>query len=288
MEAILEDGYGVLRITAHRSLRSTVWRLVRAGTLVSLFPGVYVEATRRGEARVWLAAVCAWLPDAVVTGATAIQLATGNLPRAASELRTVWLHRPTRTRTMGRLRCKRRTLAPDAVVTVAGIRFHMPAAAAVETAATDQGAAIDALLRTRSLEPESLRQHLAPHRCTPGNPVRRQVVAASMHRPYSFAERLLHRVLAAAGLRGWIANRTIKIGGRFFVPDVLFAGIRLIIECDGRQFHGGGQFETDRERQNLLVANGYTVLRVTWAMLQQPADLLAVIRQTLHRLRTAA
>ena len=48
--------------------------------------------------------------------------------------------------------------------------------------------------------------------------------------------------------------------------DFLFAGAKLVVECDGWQDHGRvrAQFERDRERDARLVEAGYVVLRFTW------------------------
>jgi hypothetical protein len=55
----------------------------------------------------------------------------------------------------------------------------------------------------------------------------------------------------------------------------------LIIEADGRPFHTKrSDFESDRERDNLAVANGYRVLRFTYRMLKDDPD--GVVRTVLR------
>ena len=57
------------------------------------------------------------------------------------------------------------------------------------------------------------------------------------------------------------------IDGSTYYLDVLFRGIRLVIEIDGRRYHSGSDvFESDRKRQNLLVLHGWRVLRITGRM----------------------
>ncbi len=287
--AILRDNHGVVRMREHRSLRSAVWRLARQGYLKREFPGVYVRADAAPQARQWLAALTAWKPDAVITGEVAFALATDQLPELAAHLPPVVLHRARETRNSRRCQFKRRTLDPGHVALVRGIRLHHPVVAAVEAAATDSGNAIDHLLRKNSLDPASLPNLVATHWHCPGNARRRAVVQASRTRPYSTGERELHRLLTRAGITGWVANRPLRIGGRTIIPDGLFPEIGLILEFDGRRFHGPEQFETDRERHNLLVSHGYTVLRVTWKMVtERPQDVVATIRRTRDRLRNAA
>lgn len=58
---------------------------------------------------------------------------------------------------------------------------------------------------------------------------------------------------------------------------------------DGRQFHAEPEvFEADRWRQNLLVLDGWCILRFTYAMLRdRPQEVLAMIRQALAMLEAA-
>ncbi len=87
----------------------------------------------------------------------------------------------------------------------------------------------------------------------------------------SAAERLAARLLQQAGIDGWVANAQIRDGrGLIGVGDIVFGRLKLVIEIDGRAFHvTPEQFQTDRERQNRLVAAGWTVLRFTWRDLTQ-------------------
>ena len=115
-----------------------------------------------------------------------------------------------------------------------------------------------------------------------------KLVVASSDKAASDAERLLHRLLRAAGISGWDANIPIICRGRRLVADVVFTRQRLVIEVDGWAWHQDVErFRADRERQNLLVSDGWTVLRFTWHDLtQRPGE---VIRQIEHALaRTAA
>ena len=58
--------------------------------------------------------------------------------------------------------------------------------------------------------------------------------------------------------------------GRLYYIDIAFPHVKLAIEIDGRR-HEEDQdlFESDRWRQNALVADGWRVLRFTWEMLQR-------------------
>ena len=59
---------------------------------------------------------------------------------------------------------------------------------------------------------------------------------------------------------------------------------------DGRLYHTGAEaFESDRWRQNLLVLNGWCVLRFTWTMIEDhPEKVLAMVRDAIKLLTAAA
>jgi very-short-patch-repair endonuclease len=282
VDAILAGENGVIAIGKYRSLRSTVWRLVRAGILARLYPGVYAMASDVERTGTWLTGLFAWKPDAVISGATALALHRGELPSRIAAVGRIEAHRAIRTRDSARVRWQRRSHPPESRVSDGGVTALTRVAVAVERAAHDDGRAIDDVFRLRQGRPEDLVVALAAYSYTRGNPVRRRVVAASETRPYSFGERELHRVLRAHSLTDWVANEPIRVGGEIVIPDVRIRGHRVVIEFDGREFHSDAvRFEHDRRRQNLLVRHGFLVLRFTWAMLRDdPAAVVAIIRDT--------
>ncbi|HEY3717601.1 MAG TPA: type IV toxin-antitoxin system AbiEi family antitoxin domain-containing protein [Jatrophihabitantaceae bacterium] len=93
------------------------------------------------------------------------------------------------------------------------------------------------------------------------------------------SERRLHRLLRRADLAGWTPQYVVRLPSGVRYLDVAFPEHRLAVEVDGRRTHGDGsdRFEDDRVRQNELIAAGWRVLRVTWAMLTRHPD--AVIAQ---------
>jgi len=79
-------------------------------------------------------------------------------------------------------------------------------------------------------------------------------------------------------------NADLSVAGRFFNVDCLWAVQRLIVELDGRAAHGTRRaFEKDRERDRLLQADGWRVVRVTWRQLHD--DAAAVIADLRRMLR---
>ncbi|HSR93536.1 MAG TPA: DUF559 domain-containing protein [Solirubrobacterales bacterium] len=60
-------------------------------------------------------------------------------------------------------------------------------------------------------------------------------------------------------------NADLSVRGRFFVVDCLWPDERLIVELDGQAVHGTRRaFEADRERDRLLLLDGWRVIRVIW------------------------
>jgi very-short-patch-repair endonuclease len=71
-------------------------------------------------------------------------------------------------------------------------------------------------------------------------------------------------------------NTDLKIAGRWFQPDFLWRNRRLIVELDGRETHGTrAAFERDRERDRILQAHGWCVVRITWRQLHDDPDAIA-------------
>lgn len=114
----------------------------------------------------------------------------------------------------------------------------------------------------------------------------RKLIDVSATGSLSAAEDILHDVLRCALISGWRPNAAVEVGGRVVaVVDALFDAARLVIEVDGYAAHSTPQaFQRDRERQNLLVAAGYQVLRFTWMDLnRRPEVVLSSIRAALTR-----
>jgi very-short-patch-repair endonuclease len=64
-------------------------------------------------------------------------------------------------------------------------------------------------------------------------------------------------------------NVDLVVYGRNFTADCLWVEQRLIVELDGRAAHDTARaFERDRERDRLLLADGWRVIRLTWRQLR--------------------
>lgn len=273
IEALLARGEGVLRVRDHPRQRATIGRLVAAGTLVRVYPGVVAlpEAlTELGRLR----AVLQWIPEGVLHAETAAALW---LDRPISSPIRVAAAFPRAAR--AGVQVTRRVIPPQFVVESSGLLVAGLGYAAAEIATADDGFAITEGLRRGICTPDDVREALAALSGTPGNQARRRIVG-SCQNAWSLAERALQGILIGAGIRGWVANPTIRVAGQLLHPDLLFPEHLLIVEFDGYAAHAErGAFVRDREGQNLLVLGGYRVLRFTWEHVsKRPEYIVASVR----------
>jgi hypothetical protein len=103
-----------------------------------------------------------------------------------------------------------------------------------------------------------------------------------------FEERFV-AFLDASGLPRPRLNATLALRGRFFEVDCLWQERRLIVELDGGAVRRTDQaFESDRQRDRILLAEGWRGTRVTWRQLRdEPAAIAADLRQMLRGVERA-
>jgi very-short-patch-repair endonuclease len=90
--------------------------------------------------------------------------------------------------------------------------------------------------------------------------------------------------LIESGLSLPLTNVRLDLDGTRVEVDFLWAEERFVVETDGQATHGTAvAFGRDRRRDQLLVAAGYRVIRVTWDQLTDEPDAVIVrIRQVLE------
>jgi very-short-patch-repair endonuclease len=100
------------------------------------------------------------------------------------------------------------------------------------------------------------------------------------------AERRMKQLVRQAGLPAPATRKFVE----GFEADFSWSDERLIVEADGYQFHGHRYaFERDRRRDQVHIAAGYTVIRVTLRQLEnEPLRVIAVIAIALGAARAAA
>jgi len=78
-------------------------------------------------------------------------------------------------------------------------------------------------------------------------------------------------------------NAPLALRGRIFEIDALWPEERVTVELDSHSVHGTKKrFESDRQRDRILVAEGYRTVHVTWRQLQkEPEEIVADLRKAL-------
>ena len=281
----LLNAEGVVSRRAHPELDATLRYLAGKGQLMRVLPGVYALAEAASTARIRIMALMAYDPDAILIEAAAASVSFW--PDIKVEAVTCAVrHRRQPQRGFA---FTRRVIPPELVTERSGLRYTSVALTALDLCEEVGGDAIDHALRRRRTTLRHLHRAMELTADRVGNPLRRKLLLDSRDEPWSAAERLLHRLLRSAGITGWHANQALLVEGATYYPDALFSLERLIFEVDGREFHSEPEvFESDRWRQNLLILDGWCVLRFTWRMLEErPDEVLAIIRRALAMLAGA-
>ncbi len=144
------------------------------------------------------------------------------------------------------------------------------------------------VLSRRLLAADELAAWIGAHPGAWGNVPRRSALDRLRDGAASPAEWRLQRLLREARIGGWLAAESLhRHVGVAASADIYFPDVRLVIEVDGQRFHGADRFQSDRTRQNLLVAAGCTVLRYTWDdIVNRPRMVIAQIESHLTTLRS--
>ena len=266
--------------------RRMLSRLLAEGAIARVLPGVYARAAVARQSEVRCAAVRRWDPDAVIGGLAAAKLSFS--PRARVTSIDVMSQRKRRGPRW--LSLSRSRIPPEHVATDGdGLRITRAAWTAVAQAARDDGDAIDNALRERVATLTDLKQAVIDQCGRRGTPTRRAVVRDSRSKPWSQGERRLHRELRSAGIKGWVANHWVTLSNGSAALDVAFPGLPLYLEFDGKWSHDNPEaFEKDRVRQNQLYTElGLVAVRITWAMLADPALLIRTIKRAIRRAKVS-
>ncbi|WP_425310267.1 hypothetical protein AADG42_16490 [Ammonicoccus fulvus] len=266
---ILHQQQGVISYNScPHELFGVLRRMAQAGDLASVLPGIFAPADQVAEPLTRMRAAALRDPNVVFTDLTAAHL-LWDVPiqgpiSASGRLSS---NRP-------RFRFSERAVDPAWVIERGGFRCTNHALTAVDLIPTEGGTYVDRVLRDAFSEGAlALEQMWAafeahPHR--PGNIARTQILSDSRDRPWSEAERRVHRQLREAHIEGWKTNyEVVATSGRRMFIDVALPELEIALEVDGFGAHSAPDvFHTDRARQNDLVVDLWTVLRVTWDMIE--------------------
>jgi very-short-patch-repair endonuclease len=266
-------------------------RKVASGEWIRRAPGVYfavawlwTPAARVRVAAEWVAPVgalvgitAAWWLDLGVAGPHPISVA---LPRGCSRRPPPGVSILQRDLGVDRFRHRGLFVAGRGLATLD---------AAVALAGGGQ-AFLDRVLQQGKVTLAELRATQSRHLGRRGSAAANRLLVQAGDRAASRPERTFVALLRRSGLTGWQVNLPVTLtSGRKYLLDVAFDEERLAIEVDGWAFHTDrDQFVRDRRRKRALVAEGWTVVEVTWDdLVHRPEEVLHEIRRTLARLRAA-
>jgi very-short-patch-repair endonuclease len=273
---LLDATGGLLVRRNHPDLATSIDWAIRRHRLTAVLPGIYAVPDLAQQPETRMRAVCIRYSDAVLLTAAAARVSFW--PQAP--LTAIEVSVPNTTAPQAGFSFRRRRIPAELVVTRRGLRYTAPALTAIDLASFSSCDAIDRVLRTRTATLPGMYEALARTRNRIGNPERARLLLDSRDLPWSAAERLGHQILRRAGIRGWQANVPVFLGGRLYYIDVGFLRLKVAVEIDGRLHEEDEDlFQSDRWRQNALVADGWRVLRFTWDMLKDhPETVVAAVR----------
>lgn len=266
----------ICRKLAAPAERLEIDRRVRNGGLRRVLPGIYSPE----ETDTWLDRVMAAhlsRPRAVLTGPTAARLLFWDdlddddvhLAPARFNNPPTWI-KASQTLIPRHLRERRGELpvANPALATLQMVPLHG------ERALTEA-------LRRRATTVADLRSALSAWGDRTGNRERRRLVNLVRDTPWSVLERQAHTDLRRARIQGWTANHRVRVAGRVFFIDIAFEDLKVGVELDGLAHHRTLEDLTrDTTRQNLLVLDGWLILRFTSRNID---DMPSTIRRALQQ-----
>ena len=288
---LAEDQHGVVARRQLIELGLTDARIkgrIAQGHLHVVHRGVYAVGhrllSRRGR---WMAAVLFGGPGAVLSHQSAAEL-WGIAPRRR---RAIDVTRRRGWRTSPGILVHRNVISADEIETIAGIPCTCVPRTSLDLAGSASREELERAINqaevrrlTHSLSMYDLLKRYPRRR---GAPMLRALLddrAEARGITRSRLEERFATVLARSDLPRPQLNAGLAMRGRFFEVDCLWREQRVVVELDGIQAHGTDlAFEKDRERDRLLIAEGWRVARVTWRQLRDDTpSVLADLRRVLR------
>ncbi len=271
--------------------RNEIDGLIARGHLQPLHVGVYAVGHRAlGRHGRWHAAVLAGGPGAVLSHRSAAEALGLMWPRDID----VEVTRPRTYRPRSGIRAYRAVLRPDEVTAVDGIAVTTAFRTAFDLAGLADRRALELVLHEielgRIAEAVSFEELLRRHPRKRGARLLREVRASKApvgitrnEFEESFVAFLDQFELPRAQM-----NAALALRGRFFEVDALWRRQRLAVELDSREVHNTDDgFESDRERDRILLAEGWRTTRITWRQLRNQPVAIAADLSTLLAPRAA-
>jgi very-short-patch-repair endonuclease len=263
-----------------------IGRGVSGGYLLPMHRGVYAVGHRKLtiEGR-WMAAVLACGPGAVLSHRSAGQLWRLVLPTPIE----IEVTRPRKFRGLTGIRGHQSVLPADEVGTQLGIPVTSAPRTQFDLASVldrhQVGNSFNEMEVRRLTDPLSVVDLIERYPGHRGVATLRAVLAdgAAPTVTRRGLEERFAALLEADGLPRPRFNATLPLRGRLLEVDCMWPAQRLIVELDGRDVHGTKRaFESDRQRDRSLLAEGWRSTRVTWRQLEGEAvEVVADLRRLL-------
>ena len=249
------------------------------GRWVRLYSAVYRLGLLPAPLEAEMAAVLACRGGAVLSHRTAASL-WGILPRPRGrpDVDVTALRGRPRSRT-GLYVHRSRGLAEAEHTTLDGLPITSPARTILDLAVGLPLSRLERVvakaLRAEICDERSLRRIVDRHRRRAGTAALREVLRRSggpvLTR--SVAESRFLALLRAAEIEPPRTNAPLE----GYEVDFFWPGARLVVEIDGRAYHGSSaMFERDRRRDAAMIGAGYRVQRFTWHQLTDKPEVVLV------------
>ncbi|HEX2023715.1 MAG TPA: type IV toxin-antitoxin system AbiEi family antitoxin domain-containing protein [Acidimicrobiales bacterium] len=296
LQELARDQYGVFTYAQALGLGATASAIkhrLRGGAWDSLAEGVYrLPGVPESWRQRLLALVFAAGPDAAASHRSAAALL--GVPGFGPGPLEVSTPRPRRHRNPSAIVHRSRAFPPGHLTMIDGIRTTRVARTLVDLAAVLPSSrterAVENCLSAGLVTVSGLRAMTDElgRRGRTGITLMRELLEARGDGYVASASELearFSRLIASAGLPPPV--RQAQLGtDQAWVGRVDFAypEAKLVVELDSRRYHSSKlDFDADRARDNLLVAEGWRVVRITWAHLHDdPAAVVALIGRALR------
>ena len=285
--ALAERQHGVVARGQLRALglgRRAIEHRLETDRFLSVHRGVYAVGHKKISGNGWyMAAVLAVGPDAVTSHRSAADLS--GIRRTSR--RRVEVTVPRRVPSRPEIQMHNAPLPTDETTLIEGIpvttvpRTLLDLAAILDRHQLER--AVEQAEAQRLTDPLSLDALLERYPARRGSRNLRSVVDAG---PRGITREALEErflvFLDQAGLPRPQRNQPLELNARWFELDCVWRKHKLIVELDSATWHSTRQaFERDRERDRLLQAAGWRVIRITWRQLGNDA---AAIERDLRQL----
>jgi very-short-patch-repair endonuclease len=253
-------------------------RRIASGRLHRVQPCVFSVGHHRGDR-------CAAFHAAVLTcgdGAALSRRAAGtHLDMTPAYRGLIEVTTPLQLRSRSGIRMIRTDLPADEIIVHDGLPVTSPARTLFDLA----GLLPERLLRRAAKEveihgppePLSLVDLLHRHPRHAGAAAIRALIEAGgapVNVVMTDTEERFAELVREAGIEAPSHRYGLAAGGEWFEVDLAWPALRLAVECDSSFHEGSFALDSDRNRDQCLLAAGWRVFRVTWWQLKRDPDLV--------------